>query len=443
MSRVKRPLNMAAASAADEAMYDKYKDKPRPNELYSADGTRKKLSGTDPKQEDLRREWIALYAANGGELEGPPPAPKPCDDPTLPCPCKPIASINIISVEYLSDHKLLKKYDADWKDGGSRYPKPEWTPGAQHPISHTMDKPMEITVKFEVVPPDACPETGDLLGEGPDGLIFKKPAYNFTPGIHTVSLKSDRNLAKKVQALDFRIQWKAQGVSASFSPSVTANKMYVTYDTPYNDTPYSNEVTEKRLSWVCTLCSGDSNGHDSVKKIHDSTGSYDLSASTPAPHWNIAGGVSAQCMDLSKFYMLGTEMLGLRTGEVVYLYPKVGKTTKESGSASAVERRSVEASAPSHSAASPHKTINPNEEILLVDFSGGWNNYEACYKFTHPDTSGALTTRYYAGGAGIYDTAQEVMEAVCKETHWTFESSPGSWSMCATPGPSPVDKWSP
>ena len=69
MSRVKRPLNMAAVSAADEAMYAKYENEPRPNALYNADGTRKKLSGTDPQQEDLRREWIAFYAANGGELE--------------------------------------------------------------------------------------------------------------------------------------------------------------------------------------------------------------------------------------------------------------------------------------------------------------------------------------------------------------------------------------
>lgn len=56
MSRVKRPLNMAAVSTADEGMYAKYQKKPRPNALYNADGTRRKLSATDPQQEDLRRE---------------------------------------------------------------------------------------------------------------------------------------------------------------------------------------------------------------------------------------------------------------------------------------------------------------------------------------------------------------------------------------------------
>jgi hypothetical protein len=284
-------------------------------------------------------------------------------------------------------------------------------------------------------------ETGTLRGEGPDGLVFEKKGISFKPGRLTVSLTSDKKLPKNVRAFDFKIKWSTSGTSASISPSTTTNKMFVTYDTPYNDTPYDNGVTLKRMAWVCTLCNGDTNGHASVKKIHDSTSSFDLSASIPSPHWKIAGGTTAQCMDLSKFYMLGTEMLGLRSGEVVYLYPQVGKTTNESTSPSAVERRPVAASSPAHPGATTHGSVNPNEEILLVDGNGGWNNYEACYKFTHPDAGGAMKTRYYAGGADDYDTAQEVMQNVCSRTEWTFEGSGGGWSICTTPGPSPIDVW--
>ena len=360
---------------------------------------------------------------------------------SAPCPCRPISSIKLISLTFTSDHALLKDYTADWRDGGARFPKPEWTPGAQHPVSHNMDKHVSVDVVIEVTPADACDETGTLRGEGPDGMVFEKKGVSFKPGRFTVSLTSDRKLPKKVNAFDFEIKWTTQGTSVSISPSTTKNRMFVTYDTPYNDTPYDNGVTLKRMEWVCGKCSGDTNGHASVKKIHDSTTTFDLSASTPSPHWKIAGGTRAQCMDLSTFYMLGTEMLGLRSGEVVYLYPQPGKTTKESTSGADNEKRPVAGSVPAHPAVTTHRSFNANEKILLVDKNGGWNNFEACYKFTHPDTTGTMKTRYYAGGAHDYDTAHEVMRSVCKETHWVFEASPGGWSICTTPGPSAIDVW--
>jgi hypothetical protein len=368
-------------------------------------------------------------------------AGQPCDGSVQPCPspCQPITKIELVSVQFTSDHDLLKKYDADWKDGGSRYPKPEWTSATHHPVSHTMDQQVEIKIVVEVQPANACPETGKIRGEAPDGLVFEQASWTFSAGKQTIVLKSDKKLPKKVNAMEFRIKWSTTGTSVPISPAETANKMYITYDTPYNDTPFGNEVTEKRLAWVCGLCAGDSNGHDSVKKIHDSTGTYDLSSSTPSPHWNIAGGAHAQCMDLSKFYWLATELLGLRAGIVVYLFPRIGKATTESTNPSDVQRRSVAAT---HPASTPHKALNPNEEILLVDFSGGWNNFEACFKFTHPDSSGTAKTRYYAGGAGIYDTKEAVMKAVCQRTEWTWEGSPGGWSICTSPGPSPAEKWS-
>jgi len=442
MRRATKPLNEAAIDCANQKFYALNATDPT---LFDSAGNWVPLSATDPAQADYRSQWMDLYEECGGDVEDTGGGKKkdPCD-PVNPCPCSPITSIQLLSVEFLSDHKLLLDYTADWESGGARFPKPEWTPAAQHPVSHSMDQQVEVKVTFEVEPANACPETGTLRGEGPDGIIFEKSGYTFSAGRHEVSLSSSAKLAKKVRVLDFQIDWKADGVSvSSFSPSSSSNRMFVTYDTPYNDTGLDNEVTLKRLEWVCTLCDGDSNGHDSVKKIHDSTGSFDLSAPIAANHWDIAGGTTAQCMDLSKFYMLGTEMLGLRTGEVVFLYPKAGKGTKESTSGSDVERRPIASSTPGHASSTAHDDVNPNEELLLEDFNGGWNNFEACFKFTHPDSSGTSTTRYYAGGADIYDTAPEVMNSVCRVTHWTFEGSGGGWSICTTPGPSPVDQWSP
>jgi hypothetical protein len=94
-----------------------------------------------------------------------------------------------------------------------------------------------------------------------------------------------------------------------------------------------------------------------------------------------------------------------------------------------------------------HGKHSHNEELLMVDGSGGWNQFEATFKFTHPDKTGATKIRYYAGGAGVYDTPQDVMKAVCKETHWTYvaghvrSTGQATEQICKTPGPSPVDVW--
>jgi len=87
--RAKRPLNPNATQAADDEIYARHANDPRPNPLYDAEGNRRPLSGTDPAQADLRREWMDLYIANGGEIENPSPDPAPPDDPIPWCPDEP------------------------------------------------------------------------------------------------------------------------------------------------------------------------------------------------------------------------------------------------------------------------------------------------------------------------------------------------------------------
>lgn len=83
--RAKRPLNPTAVSAADDEIYKRHEGDPRPNALYDADGNRLPLSATDPSQAALRKEWMDLYIANGGEIESDPPAPTPPGAPVVPC----------------------------------------------------------------------------------------------------------------------------------------------------------------------------------------------------------------------------------------------------------------------------------------------------------------------------------------------------------------------
>src|SRR6185503_1914015 len=142
-----------------------------------------------------------------------------------------IASISLLSLTFKSDHALLKDYTADWKDGGARFLKPEWTPARQHPISHTMDKQVTVELELEVGPPDACQETGILRGEGPDSMVFEKKGVTFKAGKFKLQLTSDQKVPKKIQELVFQVNWSTQGTSAALS-ATTSNVMYSTMDTP-------------------------------------------------------------------------------------------------------------------------------------------------------------------------------------------------------------------
>jgi hypothetical protein len=370
----------------------------------------------------------------------------PANCTVQPCPCVPIKTLSVQSLAFVGDHGVLTDYRKDFKAGGKKFPKPEfdWDRKDDHPVpvSYSMGQTIVVLLTFEVEPANACPEIGDIVGQGPEGISFRYTNHTFTPGINKVTIKAEKPLERKVQVLDFEVLWQAKGISAKFDffADFTKNTVYVTYDTPYNDTGLDNEVTENRLRWVCNLTNGDSNGHDSLRKIHDFPG-FALGATTPDPHWLIATGrLQCECVDLAKFYMLSAEMLGLRTGEVVYLYPKLFKGTKESSNPQDMDTRAVKTSVPPHGEYQSHGNT---EFLMFVDTHGGWNRYEACYKFTHPDKAGKMLTRYYAGGAGVYDTKEAVMKDVCKETQWIWEvpRSKDPVRICKNPGPYPAEKW--
>ena len=84
--RATRPLNKDAVKAADDDLYSKHADDPRPNALYDENGKRRPLDANDPDQADLRSEWMDSYKANGGETE---PVDNTGSDPAQPVkPCR-------------------------------------------------------------------------------------------------------------------------------------------------------------------------------------------------------------------------------------------------------------------------------------------------------------------------------------------------------------------
>lgn len=87
--RATRPLNNEAVKAADDELYAKHADEPRPNALYDEDGNRKPLSANDPDQAGLRKEWMNSYKANGGETEPADLSGSQAGQAVSPCDQKP------------------------------------------------------------------------------------------------------------------------------------------------------------------------------------------------------------------------------------------------------------------------------------------------------------------------------------------------------------------
>jgi hypothetical protein len=76
--RIKLPLNTQAMSQADDEFYEHHPE-------LVQDGDRTPIDPSDPAQASLRKEWMDLYFANGGELEANAPSKKKPADHTQTC----------------------------------------------------------------------------------------------------------------------------------------------------------------------------------------------------------------------------------------------------------------------------------------------------------------------------------------------------------------------
>jgi len=341
-----------------------------------------------------------------------------------PCPCKPISAIKIVSISFKSDHALLKTYDTDWKDGGARFPKPEWTSAGQHPVSHTMDKEVKIEVEIEVTPVDACPETGTLQGIGPNGMVFKKTGVSFSPGKKKIELTSDKKLEKKIQELDFKIDWTTIGTSVGITPSSTSNKMFVTMDTP--TTPRWPGITLKRMRHAvkATGGAGSLDPHEIVRHVMSKWSTFNLSQ-VYDNEWELADDardpvtgdlIGADCQTIVRHTESVIRMVGCPgTAEFIVVWAKVPAPTV--GIENPAYTPNMSNPKQWYNSFRPPDPAKATWRATLVDFGGGQNRYEACLKFTH---GGVM--KYYAGGVGRKDDVDQVIK-VFKTMSWRDDST--------------------
>jgi len=353
----------------------------------------------DPKTPVQKKQWMDAYIAAGGEYKEVKKRGCKPGDTKSPCPCKSISSITIQSITYLSDHDKLKNHTTDWLDGGARYGKPEWTSASQHPVSHNMNKPVKIKVKFIVKPADACPKTGTLKGSGPHGLVFKKSGYTFKAGTHELPLDSGtgkvanktKSSDRGIQKLDFKIDWQATGTGVSVTPTSTKNEMFISYDIPFGSV-----VTYKRLAWAVNRCKTKYKIDDIVLKAHEwintntppkfNVATNEWPTGTP-PIWRMleSGFSGGSCIAHSNFLKHVVNILGVPNGTLERVYSSTDTNF------SSAETWSVAG-----------RTVRP---VVVVVRSGGsyeWNWFEACLKINSKWYAGALGTTSHSSALAVH-----------------------------------------
>jgi hypothetical protein len=422
--RATTPLNPDAARAADDA-------------VNAQTGGRPLTTG--PEDEDLRRQWMEAYEAAGGEVEhtGGRSQRDPTD-PVAPCP-KRLTTLELISLRFWSDYGLIKDEETKWTNTGKRYPVPEWVTGRDvaSPIVHNLDKQVKLELTFRAGPPGACPDKGTIEGTGPEGITFAADV-TFKPGKQAFTLTSPQSTPKEVKEISMAFAWSAKTELAAFSGS-TANDCYLTMNKPVSEGHQEDGVTKHRartaVAFVGETASLDP--HTIVDKLMKKFPFYTLKRhpDVPAEHkhptffnetggaWPMADSVgkSGECQAIVRFVRGVLKQVGC-PGEaktyVVWTDPNVdgGRTV-------------LEAEYPRRTLHDRNKTVGGVVWVaaladrdpvavgtLFTPDTMGMNTFEACLRFRHDGT-----TKYYGGGAGVYDSYEKVIHAFHALVWFTWE----------------------
>lgn len=393
----------------------------------------------------IQSEWENAYVEEGGVLEEPvKPRGKPVGGACEACPCRSITDVRLIWLEFLSDHKLLKDEWTEWTDTGKLYPKPDWRNGRveQNPISHTMEHKIKLKLLLDVRPDNACPDQAKIEGTGA-GFTFKKEGVSLQPGLNVVELESKEKIKQRVERIDLNILWTIETQRYGNYLGNTENTMFVTYGTPRKGGGASRRedgVTAKRMQRAVNLVGaiGSLIPHTIVSSLMGNFSFYTLERHPSVPEkfehptyfqekhpdaggaWPMADHMSksAECQAIVRFVLGIIHQIGCPgTAEyiVVWADPDInkGRTALEEGVAGLGGRKKIGrngkewyASLVAGDPGEVGKVFAPNELEM--------NNFEACLKFTH---GGVM--KYYAGGAGVYDSKEKVIKVFSALVWWS------------------------
>ena len=349
-------------------------------------------------------------------------SPTPCTS-IAPCPIaagKKITFVEITSIQFISDHKLMLDNESDYKATGKTYPPVQWTPSNRYPISHSTDQSIVADVTFNIGPVGADTETVNIVCIVDGNEWFRKDGVTLSPGTVKLRFTAPKFTAPFLLFQTLSFQWKLEKYAASITPGLTQHEIAFTAGTPvaFSGDAYAGDaITYKRISKALLLLQGQktTNADALVKYLMTMLGTYTLSPSPSVPgqylhptYFNGEGGAWPMMDYLSEM------------GECQAIVRFVGDVIKQVGLAGTIEMVYVFANPSAPRVAVENTTGNKYYGYALVDQpvildtvyppdgSVGFNNFEACLKFTDKGTP-----KYYGGGTSGHaaSSKQEILRA--------------------------------
>ena len=366
-----------------------------------------------------------------------------------------ITSIKVIKLTFKTDHHLMTDNNSDWTNSGSLFSKPEWTFGSDsNPISHTRNQSVNMDLDFEVQPANAGETIADVTGtatlETPGStapkqkLVFAAAQQKFKGGVVTVSAALNAPWPKLVAQLTGDIQWsvKTKDDGPFDAGASSGHQIFFTMNTPVNAPGREAGITKKRMRRAVALVAeaNSDDPHAIAVYLQRKFPSYTLQPNPNVPsqfhHPRYFADVSqgevesgcgawpsadyfteeAECQAIIRFMravMMQVGCPGTMSIMVVWADPsnnaKVMEGDWDAGAGGLAGITKV-VNGKTWSATLVDK--DPVKAGQLFDLGAiGLNNFEACLKLT----AGGKTV-YYGGGAGDYDTKEDVItafEALC------------------------------
>lgn len=351
----------------------------------------------------------------------------------------PLTKIGVEELAFVGNHGLMKAHTADWEDAGPAHSAPEWTRGGTEtrPVSYTKNTALDARATFSATPPrgpvegiavTATPSFGGLTLRGAGRVRGPATPVDLSGGL----------LPDEVVALRGSISYQAEVERTGRehrAGSSSGHTVYVTLGAPHDLTgTREHGITEKRMDAAVRLVAGarSNDPHTIVAHLMRKFRFYTLrpNPAVPAAYehptyfnhgpgaWPMADHIdkSGECQAIVRFVRAVIAQVGCPgTADLVVVWadPDV-----QGG------QKALEAAVPPGGGLHGKKKVvggktwyaclvdtHPVEgriydvEELNSDYMG-LNNFEACLRFEHGGV-----TRYYGGGAGVYDSPDQVILA--------------------------------
>lgn len=302
-----------------------------------------------------------------------------------------------------------------------------------------MNRRLRLRVRLRAKGGGATQGAIRLRGEGPSRILLARRVRRFK-GEVTARLKSKKCFPRKVQKLSLDIHWTAED-EAVLTPERTKTTVYVTMARPrvFPGRPFDEEgVTlqrmDKAVEWVEAMDT--LSPHAIVEGLMEKFPYYALLPSPKVPaeyhhptYFNEHGGAwpmaehieaSGECQAIVRLIrgvLFQVGVPGSVNAIVVWADPRIKGGRKplfadqEEKPEAGLDATSVINGRPAIAAlvdapVEEGKAYPPSHTRMRGGrLSPGLNRYEACLKLSHRGR-----TRYYAGGAGVFESKERILE---------------------------------